>query len=293
MKRRTPATRRSTLLAASAMLAAAGSAGPGSPSAAGQTLRYGVPSPPTATYHTADTIVSTASMPTGEMATTVSTLSTLVLDFAQDPVGLRVTGTLANLEGTMSNPMMGSTPLPDLDVAGVFEFVMDHRGKVEIISMPEFPAVGMQMSPQSNMVQPLFPALPDGNLEPGTTWVDTTEVFPGMQFDALEAAMDASSTTVTSYTLVGDTVFDGRTFLHIAVAGEVAIEGTMDLGGMEMVQSMAGTSRGLLLWDTERGLVAFGHISQEMQGTTEMGVMGTFGTTVTMSSHFRLDRLEN
>ena len=289
MERRTVPTRMAMLFAAGAMLATAGCAGPGSPSPAGRMLEYGVPSPPTATYHSADTIVSVASMPTGDMPTTMSTLTTLVLEFAPDPVGVRVTGSLAHLEGSVSNPMMGTVPLPTDGVAGTLEFVMDHRGKVEIISMPEIPAVGMQMSPQSNMVQPFFPPLPDGNLEPGTTWVDTTEVSPGMEFGGLDAAMDAKSTTVTSYTVVGDTVVDGRTFLHIALAAEVEVESTMDMGGVQLTQDMTGSSTGLLLWDTERGLFASGHTSHEMEGTASMGPMGTFGSKVTVSSHFRLE----
>ena len=289
MERRTVPTRMAVLLATGAMLATAGCAGPGSPSPAGQVLRYGVPSPPTATYHSVDTIVSIASMPGGDVPTTISTLSTLVLEFATDPVGLRVTGTVANLDGSMSNPMMGSMPIPDLDVAGVLEFVMDSRGKAEITAMPEFPAMGMQMSYQSNMAQPFFPPLPDGNLEPGTTWVDTTEVSPGMEADVVDATMDANSTTVSTYTFVGDTVVDGRTYLHIAVAGTSETESTMDMGGMQMTQDMTGSSTGLLLWDTERGLFAFGHTSQAMEGTASMGAMGTFGSKVMMSSHFRLE----
>ena len=198
MDRRTVPTRMAMLFAAGAMLATAGCAGPGSPSPAGRMLEYGVPSPPTATYHSADTILSIASMPSGDVPTTISTLTTLVLEFAPDPVGLRVTGTLANLEGSMSTPMTGSMPIPAPDVAGTLEFVMDHRGGVEIISMPALPAAGMQMSPQPNMVQPFFPPLPDGTLEPGSTWVDTTEVSPGMEFGGLDAAMDGNSTTVTA-----------------------------------------------------------------------------------------------
>ena len=288
MERRTVPARLATLFAAGAMLAATVWA-PGTPAATAQVLRYGVPSPPTATYHSTDTIVSIASMPGGNLPTTISTLATLVLEFATDPVGLRVTGTVANLEGSMSSPMMGSMPIPDLDVAGVLEFVMDSRGKAEITAMPEFPAMGMQMSYQSNMAQPFFPPLPDGNLEPGATWVDTTEMSPVMEADVVDATMDAISTTVSTYTFVGDTVVDGRTYLHIAVAGTSETEGAMDMGGMQITQDMTGSSTGLLLWDTERGLVAFGHTSQTMDGTASMGAMGTFGSKVTMSSHFRLE----
>lgn len=82
---------------------------------------------------------------------------------------------------------------------------------------------------------------------------------------------------------------DGRTYLHIAVAGTSETEGTMDMGGMQITQDMTGSLAGLLLWDTERGLVAFGHTSHSMEGTASMGPMGTFGSKVIMSSHFRLE----
>ena len=83
---------------------------------------------------------------------------------------------------------------------------------------------------------------------------------------------------------------DGRTFVHIALAAEVEVESTMDMGGgFQLTQNMTGSSTGLLLWDTERGLFASGHTSHEMEGTASMGAVGTFGNKVTVSSHFRLE----
>ncbi len=289
--RRTP-TPVAAFLAACATFAGSGCAtGPGTPSPVGTPLQYGVPSVAAATYHAADTIVSTANTPAGAVTTTITTLMTVAMQFAEDPAGVRVTGSTESVSGTMSNPMMGTIPIPDAGLGGNLEAIVGRQGVTEIISAPEIPQMGgLQGVLQNSFTQPFFPPLPGGVAEPGTTWADTVEMsVPLGDPDLAGMEMDLASTTVTIYTVVGDTVVDGSTYLHIAIAGEAAVEGDMEVSGMQMTQKLSGTNTGLLLWDPRRGLVAYRHTVNEMAGTTSMGAMGTYNTSATTSSRVWLE----
>ncbi len=261
-----------TLLTIAAIPAAAGCVWPGGPSPG--LLVYDVPSPATAVYHITDTMAINVSSPVGDMEITGGTALTLGMAFENAPGGVRVTGTPSSFEASINNPMQGAMSVGLDDVSGSLEFVLGRLGDVEVVSLPEFSGPAAQVSPFSSIANEFFPRFADAVVEPGGTWVDT------VTWTTDTGEIETTSTTVYTYTLVGDTVVDGRTLLHIGVAREVENEAAMEQGGMAVSQNLTGTSTGLLLWDRERGLPAYAESERDLAGTTSIPSLGSFDITL-------------
>ena len=262
-------------------LAVAGCAGPGGPSPAGM-LTYGVPSPATAVYDIADTVAVIVNTPVGDMQISGGTALTLDMAFESAPGGVQVTGTVSGFAALLDNPMQGAVSADLDDVSGTLEFVLGRLGDVEVVSVPELSGPAAQFSPFPSIAHDFFPHFTDAVVDPGGTWVDTVT----WSLDTEE--VETTSTTVYTYTLVGDTVVDGRTLLHIGVTGEVGSEATTEQGGMSTHQTMTGTGTGFILWDRDRGLLAYSEGERNLQGTTSVPGMGAFDMTLTGPSRTRL-----
>ena len=254
----------------------------GGPSSDG-TLAYDVPSPPTALYHVADSMVIGVTSPVGTMEITGNSFVALDLSFTEGEGGVRVHGNFDGFEGSMNNPMTGivTADAGDLNSTEI-EFVLDRRGGVEVISAPELAGPAAQLSPFQSIANEFFPRLPERAVQPGDMWVDT------VTWSVTVEAIETTSSTVYTYTLVGDTLVDGRTLLNIAVSGEATTEAEMEQGGMSMTQNLSGTTSGLVLWDAQRGLFTHAALDRAMSGTTSVAGMGSFDMTLEGPSRIRL-----
>lgn len=270
-----------TLPTLGAAAVAAGCAGPGGPSPA-DAFTYAVPSPPDAVYQVADTMSIDMASPLGDMEVTGTGTVTMALAFLADPGGMRVTGTVETFSGTFTNPMMGTQTAGLDDVGGNLEVVVGRHGVEELVSFPELAGPVAPMSSFPALGYLLFPRVPGGDVDPGTTWVDTVNSSTETE------AMSSTTNAVNTYTLVGDTVVGGRGLIHIAVAVEVETETTIREGGTSMIQKMAGSSDGFVLWDPERRLVAYAEYERDVAGTMSMGGMGSMALTVTGPTKIRL-----
>ena len=257
-----------TLLTIIATFADPGFAGPGVPPPA-DTLTYGLPSPPAAVYHVTDSLGASMTAPGAEnMAVSLNSSTELGLAFRTDPGGVRVTGTVDGFTGSATSGMMGTETATLDDVSGRFEVVIGRSGVAELVSFPQVTGAMSQTSLFPLLSFLLFPRLPDGEADPGATWVDTATVSG----DAGE--MTTTSTLVTTYTLVGDTLVDGRALVHIAMAGEVTIDNKIEEVGMSATQEITGSANGFILWDPERGLLAYAEFEQDFDGAMTMSGMG-------------------
>lgn len=247
----------------------------------GGSLAHGVPANPSATYHIADTLVTSMNTPTGAMQVDITTSATVATAFAADPDGVRVTATLQGLSMTMANPMMGSQTL-EPEATGDFVFVMDPQGTVNVLSTPEIDGPAGSTSAVTGMPYELFPHLPGTAAQPGDSWSNTvsrTQETP-------EASV--TTTTVYTYTLVGDTVVDGRTLVKIAIAAEVETQGTVDMGGMSADQTITGTDTGFALWDMQAGRLHSARIERAYTGNMNTP-MGSMAMEISGTSHRRVE----
>ncbi|MDE2763339.1 MAG: hypothetical protein OXQ94_16220 [Gemmatimonadota bacterium] len=270
-------------ISAAVAVAAAGCGGPGGPTPA-DTLTYGVPSPPSAVYHIADTMSIEVQSPFGGTEITGEGSVTIALAFRPDPGGVRVVGTVEAFDGSMAHPMMGTQTAGPDDLSGDLEVVVGRTGVEELVSFPELSGAVAQVSSFPALAYILFSRMPPGDADPGATWVDTVA--------SLNESMGASTSTtaIGTYTLLGDTVVDGRNLVHIAVANEVVVESTFEEGGMSVTQSSRGSTDGHVLWDPERRLVARAEYERDVAGTMSMGGMGSMDMAVKGPTRIRLER---
>jgi len=267
-----------------AAVAVGGCAGPGDPPLA-DPMAYGMPSPEGATfyYELADTLAVAMEVPVGTMEGTVATTARVGLAFQADPGGVRVTGTVDSFAGTMTSAMMEPESGGLGDVAGTLEVVVGGQGVEDLVSFPKVRGSMAQTSPFPLLAFLLFPRLPEGEIEGRETWVDTATVSGDT------GEMTTLTRMVSTYTLAGNTVVDGRTLVRIEVAGETTVENDIGLGAMMVEQKLEGSSSGFFLWDPERGLVTYAEYEQELEGTATVPTMGSFGLSLAGPMRIRLE----
>ena len=96
-------------------------------------------------------------------------------------------------------------------------------------------------------------------------------------------------TTIYNYTLVGDTLVDGRTLRKITLSNVVSVQTSVEEAGQTMPMDMSSTLDGFILWDAERGLVVSADLVRTMDGS--MSMMG-MSMSMTMAGPSKL-RLVN
>ncbi|MYG82176.1 MAG: hypothetical protein F4187_10660 [Gemmatimonadetes bacterium] len=277
-----------TLLAA---LAVPALAGPGT--AAAQEvgpLTYGVPTPPAVSYVVADTTVMTMEgTPLGDMTMTMIMQMRLDLDFAEDPDGVRVTGVITIEHATMSNDMMGDMSMGDELGEQTIEFVMNERGVIQAVTIPELAGLtGIDLGPSNDLTAGLFPKWPARAIRPGDTWADTLEVTPDMVLDELGASMEGTTVTINSYTLEGDTGGDADEILRIAVEGMTVADIAIDADGEQVTGNLATSVSGFHLWDADRSLVLETMTVTDIDGSTFIPGLGAVAITAVQTHHMRL-----
>jgi len=235
-----------------------------------------------ATFQMTDTMVVTISTPMGDMAVNTGTDLTMAMTFERAVEGVRLMGSVEHFEAFSRDPMTGTQSVDGDDVSGTLEYVIGRRGDVEITSLPELPAAAAQMSPFAALAYQLLPPLPDAVVEPGGMWVDTVTWTADIE------SMETTSTGILTYTLVGDTLVEGRTLLNFAVSGDVSADAEGNVGGMAMTQSMAGSTAGFILWDAERGLPAYQESERDLEGSMSAAGMPPFSMFVSGTTRVTL-----
>lgn len=278
MDRRQDLTAIATAIATAAAAACSGYGGP----APARPLAYDVPTPPMATFQMTDTMAVSISTPMGDMMVNTGTDLTLAMTFERAAEGVRLMGSVEHFEASSRDPMTGTQSVDGDDVSGTLEYVIGRRGDVEITSLPELPAASAQMSPFASLAYQLLPPLPDAVVEPGGMWMDTVTWTADIE------SMETTSTGILTYTLVGDTLVEGRTLLNLAVSGEVSADAEGNVGGMAMTQSMAGFTTGFILWDAERGLPAYQESERDMEGSMSAAGMPPFSMFVSGTTRVTL-----
>ena len=272
-----------TLAPLVAATALAGCTGPASPYPPGW-LSYGFPSPPHAAYEIADTVAGIAKSPVGDLEVAGEYAMSLDLSFERAPEGIRVRGIAGGFGGTLSDPVQGAAAADLGYLAGTLDFVMNRRGIVEVESFPELSGLDAEVFSFAALAHDLFPRLPDTVVEPGGTWLDT------LRWHTDGRVTEVISRTVYDYTLVGDTVADGRGLVHIAAAGEVEFRIYTGRAGNLTRQSMKGSSTGVILWDPETRLVVSHEYGRDLVGTVSRPNRAPFELRLTEAMRIRQRR---
>jgi hypothetical protein len=213
----------------------------------------------------------------GAMTMTANSESTVAMAFTAGPDGIQVTTTFEKVTASMTQPMGGSLSASESDIEGDLVFTLDEKGKGTVVTIPEVKGSAAQLVSPASFVHEFFPRLPGGAVDPGGTWTDT------IQYDVSTDIGEVSAKSVITYTLVGDTVVDGATLLHVTYVGDSDVVGTGQTEGMEVTQVFGGEVTGMFLWDPNRSLLVSGESSSDMDGTVEVPAAGMPPMPMTVS----------
>jgi hypothetical protein len=275
---------KSPALSFALLLGVSACAGPGGTSPDGG-LVYRVPESPSVTYVTGDTSsIEIDAGPMGNMRMRSTGAATVGVTFARAEGGVQVTATIQELNARLTNPMGGAQTATAADVEGDIVFSMDGKGHATVVSLPTTKGAAGQLANPEGMVYEFFPLLPGKAVAPGGTWTDTLHYRIEIDEGNTEA------TSIMTYTLVGDTLVDGRTLLHIAMTGTGDVTGSGVTEGMDVLQVFSGDITGTILWDPARSLYVSGTFERDMDGTVEVPAAGMPPMPMTVSgrSHVKL-----
>lgn len=188
----------------------------------------------------------------------------LDMGFAPTADGVRVTTTWRDLDIEMTNPMGAPERATEDDIDGPLVFDMDRRGNTEMISAPALEGRARQMVAPKALAESFFPRLPGTAPTPGMTWTDT------ISFEAEVPEASTVTNMILDYTVVGDTLVDGRPLLRIDLQGRGSTLQEGNTQGMDFLQDLAGDVSGMILWDLAAGAMHYQRMETEYAGSMEV-----------------------
>ena len=215
----------------------------------GVALGYRVPATPSVTYAYGDTTLIGISLMGQALEIAMRGSARYGMDFAPAAPGVQVTLSVETLDVSVTVPMAGEERVDESGVVGPLVFTLDPTGDAAVVSSPEISVTAARMISSLTTAHSFFPGLPDRVVGRGDRWVDTV-AFEG---DA-ELGATAEESIVT-YTVLGDTVVDGRALLRIGLSGTTRSSNETTMGGFQVAQSSELTVDGHVLWDEEDGIM--------------------------------------
>ncbi len=230
-------------LAAVSFLAAACGGAPPSPPA----LAYGEGPGGDVAYDFADTTEIDVSVMGQSLQLSQRGVATYDVSVVNTSAGVDVVMTVRALDATLSQPMGAPVRVDESAVRGALEFSLDRIGGVSLTSTPTVADEASQMVSGLSLAHGFFPRLPGRAALPGDSWVDT------VSWSGREGPGVRSERAVLHYTVVGDTVVDGRSLLMISLTGQTTVTNELVIAGMSVSQRSDLEVEGHVLWDFRGG----------------------------------------
>ncbi len=247
--------------AATGVLLLAGCAGgPPSPSS----LAYGREAVTSAAYAYTDTTSVNGSLMGQAMEVSQHGVAEYLAGFEAAPSGVGVVLSVRSLSGSLEQPLGPPVPLNEGMVDGNVEFTLDRSGNATVTMLPDVADEASLMVSGLGLAHTFFPALPGTSALPGEQWVDTLE------FSGEEGPGARSQSSVLTYTVVGDTVVDGRSLLHVDMTGTTTMGIDVRIAGLDLNVASEMEVMGRVLWDLRAGILFEQY--RESSGTGEVRV---------------------
>ncbi|MSR35459.1 MAG: hypothetical protein EXR95_02275 [Gemmatimonadetes bacterium] len=224
-------------------------------------LAYGVPAPPVVRYAVGDTARVEIQAGAQSFAVSVSVAESWRMEFTPTAAGTRVTATLTDMDGRLTNPLTSPQSADESAVSGPVVFTLDRRGRPTVEALPTVTPAVAQFLSGSGMAHTFFPRLPGRTVGVGESWTDT------VGYDTDESGARTSVRSVVTYTAAGDSVADGARYLLVRWTGTTEQSSAGSIGGTEFEQAVAGTTGGQFLWDAAAGILRSLEYASELSGT--------------------------
>lgn len=260
------------LLAAAAVVPAACGGGPPAP----PSLAYSLPTLTNVTYTSGDTasLDLDAGGQTFQLDRTES--STLGAAFTRAPEGVQVSFTVKDYDASQTNPMGAPATADEGGISGPLVVSLDRRGAATVLAQPDLSGGARQFFQPLSVAHLFFPRLPGRGVQVGESWTDTVR-FEGRQGDG-----NLRSSSIMTYTVLGDTLVGERKVLKLAMEGSSEATTTGAMSGMDYTQKVSGSVKGWVLWDLQRALMT------EMYGATDAtGTMDVSAAPFPLTVHVR------
>jgi hypothetical protein len=235
--------RRTFFLTALSLVIVSCGGGPPSP----PSLAYGEGPGGDVAYDFADTTEMDVSVMGQSVQLSQRGVATYDVSLENTPSGVDVVMTVRSMAATLSQPMGAPVRVDQSAVSGSLAFSLDRVGGVSITSRPTVADEASQMVSGLSLAHGFFPGLPGRAALPGDSWVDT------VSWSGDEGPGSRSERAILSYTVVGDTVVEGRPLLMISLAGETTVTNEMVIAGMAVSQRSNLDVEGHVLWDVQNG----------------------------------------
>jgi len=213
-------------------------------------LGYAVPGRSPVSYVYADTTRVGVSMMGQRMELSMLGRADFDVSFAEAEAapGVEVRVDVRDLDVSVAVPMAGTEMADEGDVDGALVFILDHRGRALVTSVPEVSVTASRVVSRLGTAHTLFPRLPGRVVFDGDEWVDT------ISFEGQAEAGEMAETSVVRYTVVGDTTVAGRRLTKIGMEGTTELRLGMSMGAMSVAPEAEMEMTGHVLWDPEAGL---------------------------------------
>lgn len=267
------------LYALAAAATAISACGGGPPSPPG--LAYSLPSPATVTYATGDSATLDIDADGQAFQMDMNQSSTLGAAFTRAPDGVQVSVEVKSFEATQSNPMGAPVSADGSGIKGPVVFSLDRRGVATVVAKPQLSGMAREYFQPLEVVHTFFPRLPGAAAHVGDSWTDT------IAFEGPQGEGSVKSTSVVTYTVVGDTLVGDRKVLKIDTESSTEQSGSGSFAGMDYSQELSGTAKGWVLWDVERALMVEKFSDKDASGTMNVSA-ASYPLSIRMRSQSRI-----
>ncbi len=186
--------------------------------------------------------------------------------FQPGSTGVDVTLSVRSLSSTLSQPLGAPVRTDESMVSGELAFALDRVGDATVARRPEVADELSLMVSGLSLANTLFPGLPGTPALPGETWVDS------LSYSGEEGSGQLSESSVLTYTVVGDTLVDDRSLLHVTVAGTTTVFNELSISGMQVSQTSELDVSGYILWDHQAGILFESYREEAGSGTVSVPI---------------------
>lgn len=228
-------------------------------------LSYGEPDPNPATYTFSDSGSFAIEAPGyGVMEMETVREGTAELHFRPSGDGYHVRVRFPELRSAFRTPAQGTSSSDESDIDGPVGVDLSFLGAVMVVDTPTLSPALLEVTGAEGLVRPLFVRLPGRPVGPGARWTDTTRTVEE------RAGTLSRGTSITTSTVIGDTVVAGHRLLRIGTSAFTSVEIGGVSGGVEIEQRMSGTLHGVVLWDERASMLVERVESGELTGSLDM-----------------------
>lgn len=243
-------------------------------------LAYDVPDPNPATYTFTDSATFALQAPGyGVMEVETARDGTAELHFRPSQEGYHVRVGFPELRSVFRSPAQGTSQSDESDIDGPVGVDLSFTGAAVVVDTPGLSPALLEVTSAEGLVRPLFVRLPARPVGPGAHWTDTTRTVEE------RVGTVSRGTSITTSTVLGDTVVSGQRLLRIRTTAITSVEIDGVSGGVEVEQRMTGIIHGRVLWDEGASLLVERVEAGELTGT--LGMPGTGVTAMPISATVR------